>query len=389
MPRELDRAAEGVSPPTAPRDHAKVRAGHVPALDGLRGIAVLLVLWAHLHDTPGTLHSKIKLLVAPGVAGVDIFFVLSGFLITRILLADKARGMPLKNFLIRRFLRIFPIYYLSIAVLAFAAPGPYLLYCAGYLANFYFAYHPEHLPLHHTWSLAVEEHFYLLWPLVVYRLTVDGARRAALWLIPFALLSGVVLGLLHGYLPTYQLTYMSTMCRAGSLALGATFAFGEAELRGDRRTAWRTAALLAGAAILAIGAHHFTPSASKVLAELVFYASASGLMVLAIIRLPAANPAARVLGSGALPFVGRISYGLYMYHYPIYTAFGLTHEGSDVVISNGTQALAVAGTFATALASYYVIEQPILRFKGHFREARVAPGAAGGDALSAKVAGES
>src|SRR5262249_43976988 len=152
------------------------------SLDGLRGIAVILVLWAHLSEenTVGW-GATIKHWLSPGLVGVDIFFVLSGFLITRILIADKARGMPLKNFLIRRFLRIFPIYYLTILLVFLYAPGRYILYCAGYLGNFYFAYHPAHLPLHHTWSLAVEEHFYLLWPFAVYRLSLPAARRATLF----------------------------------------------------------------------------------------------------------------------------------------------------------------------------------------------------------------
>jgi peptidoglycan/LPS O-acetylase OafA/YrhL len=165
---------------------------HIPALDGLRGIAVLLVLWAHVPTgSLGTTLETAKLFVKPGYLGVDVFFVLSGFLITRILLADREAGVPLSWFWARRFLRIFPIYYLLLAVLWFVERGPEWPWCAGYVSNFYFIFHGDHASesssLRHTWSLAIEEHYYLVWPLVVYALR--GRRKLALGAIPLLALA--------------------------------------------------------------------------------------------------------------------------------------------------------------------------------------------------------
>jgi peptidoglycan/LPS O-acetylase OafA/YrhL len=350
---------------------------HVRTLDGLRGIAVLLVLWEHTGSATG-LVAAVKRRMDPGFVGVDLFFVLSGFLITRILLSDKARGMRLRSFLVRRFLRIFPIYYLTIAAVALYAPGAYLLYCLGYLGNFYFAYHPEHLPLHHTWSLSVEEHFYLLWPLAVYRLPFPAARRLARWgILPSAVICALLLWRFGGPVTGHQLIYMSTMTRAGSLALGASFAFDEERIRGDGRYALRLAGALAVVAALMVPASLAVRDAGKLLCLLVFHGATSGLGVLATVRLAGAEARwpllSRALGDGFLPFVGRISYGLYIYHYPIYTAFGLTSEDPRVHPTLVDQLLAVTLTAAAALVSFYVVERPLLRYKDRFRDRAPAP----------------
>ena len=353
---------------------------HIPGLDGLRGIAALLVLWDHLPETlGGPLHNKIKALVWPGFMGVDIFFVLSGFLITRILLTDRQKGRPLKNFLIRRFLRIFPIYYLTILVLLFAAPGIYLLWCAFYLSNIYFSYHPVVLPLHHTWSLSVEEHFYLIWPLFAHFLSVSRSRRVALFgLIPLAFVSAIVILVFQDKVPAHGLIYTGTLCRASSLALGASFAYSEAWLRRDIRHLGRVIAVLGAIAVISLPFHLVLPGEWKSLARMTFFSSFSGITVLSVIGLSDARVrAARVLSSGVLPYCGRISYGIYLYHYPIYTAFHLISDNSDEVPTTVLPCvLAVVATMGTAIASYHLIERPILRFKDRFRGAAPLAGRA-------------
>ena len=145
---------------------------HLPSLDGLRAIAVLLVLWQHvpLHTEGYPLWlEQARWLVNPGNLGVELFFALSGFLITRILLAEQRAGHQVRWFLLRRMLRIFPIYYLLLMVMAFWRPADELAWCALYVSNFADVFAPAAgpKPLGHTWSLCVEEHFYLLWPLAV------------------------------------------------------------------------------------------------------------------------------------------------------------------------------------------------------------------------------
>ncbi|MEX1259103.1 MAG: acyltransferase [Gemmatimonadota bacterium] len=123
---------------------------HLPALDSLRGLAVLLVLWHHLPDDLfGPLAAAVGFAIRPGYLGVDIFFVLSGFLITRILLFDRARGASLGTFFKRRFARIFPVYYLTLLVVGLWQPGSYILWAALDLCNFYYAVEKTPFP---RWS---------------------------------------------------------------------------------------------------------------------------------------------------------------------------------------------------------------------------------------------
>ncbi len=209
------------------------RKDFIPELDGLRGIAVLMVLWVHLPmDSLGETIEGLRQAVVPGGVGVDLFFVLSGFLITRILLVDREQGRSLRNFLIRRFLRIFPIYYLLLAILAAWMSWEEIVACATYTSNYLFLFKSRTSLLEHTWSLAVEEHFYLLWPPVVVFLRPLVSRRV----------------LLLGVLPLSALTCLAALqfgdwgqdgqvlrqflgrgstSRFGSLGLGALLAYHE------------------------------------------------------------------------------------------------------------------------------------------------------------------
>ena len=141
---------------------------HVPVLDGLRAVACLLVIIAHLPFKFFSPEAKvIDQILRPGYLGVGLFFVLSGFLITRILMYNRDRGVSLKSFYIKRSARIFPIYYLTIIAVAFFQPGTYLWFHALYLNNIPYFFGSGPNPIGHSWSLAVEEHFYLAWPLII------------------------------------------------------------------------------------------------------------------------------------------------------------------------------------------------------------------------------
>src|SRR5688572_7114217 len=153
----------------------KYNRGHIPALDGLRGIAVLIVLGFHIFPN----HVKF------GWAGVDLFFVLSGFLITGILLESKGTPNYYRNYLAKRTLRIFPLYYFFLIVFFIVFPlvgYSDSIYNYDYLSStqswywlyiqnwriFFDPHYPGEDIISHFWSLAIEEQFYIFWPLVIY-----------------------------------------------------------------------------------------------------------------------------------------------------------------------------------------------------------------------------
>jgi peptidoglycan/LPS O-acetylase OafA/YrhL len=213
---------------------------NIPALDGLRGIAVLLVLLVHLGR--GGHHwivLKIFFLISEfGWSGVDLFFVLSGFLITNILLSTKNDEKYFVHFYIRRALRIFPIYYGTILLVYLILPVVYgkpsnegnnPLWLIFYLSNLLPAYQGTgflydgifSLNFSHFWSLAVEEHFYLLWPAIVYQFS-----RQRLQIVCFLLvISSIALRCFLLFLGVdYDVIYTFTFCRIDSLAIGAFIA---------------------------------------------------------------------------------------------------------------------------------------------------------------------
>ncbi|CAN5696512.1 acyltransferase [soil metagenome] len=346
--------------------HAVFRRDHIPVLDGLRGVAVLLVLYSHL-PTPllGAAWERALRYGRPGLIGVDLFFVLSGFLITRILLVDRARGRPLHLFLFKRFLRIFPIYYLLIAVLWFAAPGAYLIWGATYTLNVYQTFSATAAagpPLGHAWSMAVEEHFYMLWPLVVMFLPLAWGRRIATWLGPVCIVVAAVI-VVYGLRQwtsgwSGRALFFLTPFRMLALLAGAALAYHEGWVRADGGRAARLGwLLLVGGALVMI--------ITKPMSNLIGSATlTTGAVLLALAGRE--SRAGAVLSSRGLRYVGRISYGLYLYHAPIYGALDSYIEpGPGHVVENDPLlwAAAVTVTFLVASYSYLLIERPLLKLK--------------------------
>ena len=359
------------------------RKGHIPALDGLRAIAVLLVMWEHVpFGLGGRAEATARYWAQPGYLGVDIFFVLSGFLITRILLVDKERGLPLRYFLMRRFLRIFPIYYLTLAIVWVVRGGPELKWCAVYLSNFWLPFNDVVTPLGHTWSLAVEEHYYLLWPLAVYLLTRRGSLAlASALLIPGAIAAAFFAN--HHYAPDHrpedialarEVIQTGTMFRILSLSIGSVLAYVEPFLR---RSGWRTLVL---ALVLGAGGYRLVwVSGNRPLFGdpllawlpalwLVGFAIVSTAWVLLGLALDRIGHGAQhLLSNPPMRYVGRISYGLYLYHVPIYFALDLPRWRGKGAPPLGEVATAVGLTFLAATVSFYALERPILRLQERYR----------------------
>jgi len=353
---------------------------HVPSLDGLRAIAVLLVLWCHVPVTtpgyPGWLLDA-RFWIRPGDFGVELFFALSGFLITRILIAERAAGQPVRWFLLRRLLRIFPIYYLLLAVMSFWRPGQEIAWCAAYLGNFadVFAPTPGSKPLGHTWSLCVEEHFYLIWPLLVALGTPRLGPRALKWvMIPTAVIGAVVVGITCAPKTAELAVQRLSPFRFLTLAAGALVAYAEPHLTAppsrmrNRGVALTIVGLLLHPhvwflllPVVWIGATWWPMQIAPAFVRVHSALLCSGILMWCITPRQLWLSPERLLSPAPLRAIGRISYGLYLYHVPIF--YWLLYPAPSMA----NAALAIIATFAVATASYWLVERPILRYAARFR----------------------
>lgn len=346
----------------------------IPSLDGLRGLAALAVLWYHF---PQVGHSRLAMLIhdvakktSIGQFAVDVFLVLSGFLITRIIVREVQQGrFSLRLFLAKRALRIFPIYYLTLLAFAFWEPinGQWTA-AACYVSNYTIPFDAAPHPLGHTWSLAVEEQFYLLWPLVFVCFPLTIARQLAWPVGPAVALGAAVLtfSLVEPNL-AWGLVYRGLPTRMLSLLLGATFAFHEAAFRTRSANKVAAAGVLSFLFLLAtaFGIQQTQWSGFRV-AGCLLSATASLLLVQFVVLCDARNGLTRrVLTSSPLLWAGRISYGLYLYHHVIlstvFTPHGLHTRGVVLPISEAL--LAATLCCGVPLLSYVLIEAPLLRLK--------------------------
>jgi peptidoglycan/LPS O-acetylase OafA/YrhL len=366
--------------------------GHIAALDGLRGIAILLVLALHADDHAGG--------VLPGAAagwvGVDLFFALSGFLITGILI--DARGGPhyYRNFYARRSLRILPAFGLFLLLrwalpslpLSLAGPlgGPELAALLGfnlnhlYVADIWALFRP--LPVRHdlmigqAWSLAIEEHFYLFWPFVVASVGRSGLLRACGVLLAGSLLFRCVLALSGA---DWSWSYFATPARLDGLAAGAAVAtLGVPRAIGLARRVLPLSLL--ALAVAATWQGDFSPggpAARTVGYSLLALAFAS---VVAFAADPdSRSPIAAVGRLALLRWLGKYSYAAYLYHQPILLAAVRLVFGSPRLVGlreaadNRPEILlglaCLAGTIATfgaAWLSWHLWESRWLALKRYF-----------------------
>jgi peptidoglycan/LPS O-acetylase OafA/YrhL len=322
------------------------------ALDGLRGCAVLLVVAFHA-GLPG---------FGGGFLGVSMFFTLSGFLITRLLLQEHAEhgSIALGAFWGRRSRRLLPAALVCLTVVAALADGlgRELSAAVLYVANWqqvaaqsdYTALFDTHPVLAHFWSLAVEEQFYIVWPLVVWvALRRFGHQRGPV----VALVFGAAVGAL-GYLGAIgdpQRVYLGTDTRAVEILVGAALAVAldrprtAAMLRRHVRRVIPAAALLA---MLFTVAASTTGSAWVYHGGLILFAVGSAALLAGIVH---GGPVSRVFELSWLRGCGKISYGLYLYHWPAFVLIGTESVGS--------LALSLAVAFGTSVLSYVVVEMPV------------------------------
>ena len=296
---------------------------HIDSLDGLRAIAALMVMFFHFFQhliTSNSFVLMIKKISTFGQTGVSLFFVLSGFLITRILLKEKKSEKYFINFYVRRSLRIFPLYYFYLVLVFFIIPFfehvnvpdfSKQIYHWVYLQDFAITFKWNYVGPIHFWSLAVEEHFYLFFPLLVYFLK----EKQLIISLAILVLASVVLRYILS-LKGYEVFYL-TFTRLDELCLGAFLAIlefkGKFSEHSSKRFLYLFIFMLAPLYLL----WYFFASESNVYVQTFKYSLISIIYFCTIGFIITANKSnflSKVLATKPLLFTGKISYGLYVYH---------------------------------------------------------------------------
>jgi peptidoglycan/LPS O-acetylase OafA/YrhL len=347
--------------------------GYSPALDGIRGIAIVAVLGFNAQRS----------WLEGGYLGVSIFFVLSGFLITSLLLEEyqQTAALSLKNFYYRRALRLLPaLLALMLFISVYAAllqskekavnSWKGVLYTLFYVANW--AQIGDNGAgigaLSHAWSLSVEEQFYILLPLLLLGLLRGGVKKG--W-IAGLFLSLIAASVLRSTWLTLQgadflRMYFGSDTRANELLIGCLAAllvhWGVIAQSPTSRRLWQ---VLSGLSMAAI-AYAFIglPVKSDFLYCGGFALIALGTVAVIINALLFPSPLTRLFELPALVWVGKISYGLYLWHFPIFEAARQLLEGRLHPVFY--EAFRFATVFVVAIASYYIIEKPFLKRKQGF-----------------------
>ena len=379
-------------------DIATVRerlAGHIAGLDGLRAIAVLWVIWHNVFgDFPldGVLSKLIALFTNMGWMGVQLFFVISGFLITGILLQLRERAWSFTDkfrvFYWRRSLRIFPLYYFALFLCLLllpwlgvshdgleAARGNQWWFWT-YTINWVQPFYPPD-GLSHFWSLAIEEQFYLIWPFIVLSVSRVLLVRVCLLLVLSAIIFRLALMLWFPALYEGGAAYMFTIARWDALAIGALLAIG---VRNDRWLAglWHWHAQWVGGTLMVIAAvllftnnFNSTPVGAGVLNQTIAAVLFAGV-IFYVLAHGRSSRLLRMLDHPVLISIGKYSYALYVFHIPVRHVwrayFSLdpgAFEGWRLLLAGGYNVVGVfALTYLAALLSWRVLEQPALRLKG-------------------------
>lgn len=359
---------------------------HNPVLDSVRGWAILLVLVVHclaFEADGSTLLRVINTLARAGWLGVDLFFVLSGYLITSILLSSRQRGGYFINFYARRALRIFPAYYLYLIVAFLLLPHvvagvsgeslrAWALSSALYLQNIHMLVVGSGTPwrgLDHLWSLAIEEHFYLFWPLVVACLP---ARRLALVCVGLIVAAWGIKAMLLTYHDWPLAGYVFMPARMDALAAGGLVAClppRKGGLWGRLAAMLLVAALLGLSGVAAIKGGLWLSGGLNIavitsLAAIVFAAGLYLLVVHAFTPLWLHNP--------VLTTLGRYSYGMYLIHIAVIEVFQVPvlgtlepHLGYNLAsLLSGVATMLV--TLVVAMLSYHGFEIHFLKLKRYF-----------------------
>lgn len=348
---------------------------YIKSLDGLRGLAALAVMWFHFflnkHNLPdGILGGVLENTRMLGQCGVDLFFVLSGFLITRILLVETKEDGYFKRFYFKRTLRIFPLYYffllISYVIYPYLKGGGViplsecwwtLLFCQNIPMTFGWA----NIGPGHYWTLAIEEHFYLIWPLMAYYLS---NKKLMLFSIVIVLAAIAVRFMMVRTDDAWKI-YHFTFARMDSLAMGAIVAIAEPTIKNHVSLFRKISLPLMVFSALPVAGMYLIPSiADSAYTDVVKYTfialSFAFLIVYCCVASDSKALCVRILELPALTYLGRISFGMYIYHI---LCFSIVFEHfPDLAI---TLRLILSWGLAIIVShiSYFYFERYFLKFK--------------------------
>ena len=375
-----------------PSGDSRIR-GHIPALDGVRGLAILVVLLYHFvaqTAATNTFEAIVNRALGFGFLGVDLFFVLSGFLITGILYDSQSDRNFFRNFYMRRFLRIFPLYYAVLATVFLVLPfipalrgseivalREHQAWAWLYGVNVFLAIRGEWALsyVEHFWSLAVEEHFYLVWPLIVWLVRGRPRRlmRTALAIAVVAIAARA--WAVHAGVSEVAATVL-TPFQLDGLLLGGFFAVWLRQPGGQaaaRRWMLPMATASLGFILLQFGLHRVVEDGLPVIRALryaAYHVVFSAVILHAVLGAPT-TPLVRFFRNPTMVALGKYSYGLYIYHH--FLSFYFAKHGTEFTLASvvGSHTLAVyiqalagmAASFAVAWLSYELFEKHFLRLK--------------------------
>jgi peptidoglycan/LPS O-acetylase OafA/YrhL len=340
----------------------------LPELDGLRGLAILAVVLYHCN--PRLQGTWIYYASLWGWAGVILFFTLSGFLITSILLTTRDKPRYFHNFHARRALRIWPVYLLLLIVVYLNAPwfiGPGVweaIKTAPWLAYIFCVQNLFHLTLPPaigpTWALAIEEQYYFVWAPLVRVLRQP-------WMLAATMIATLVASPLVRHANLHWMTSTNTLIHLDGIAWGSLLAIGLHTLPLSRR-AWLGMGL--GGLVLGFLAAGTVAGGTAYL-DSALAVGFAGMVLALIASTGARNPVNAVLHSGPLAFYGRISYGLYMMHISVFIFIGsfdatMDRHGYGIAGNLAVVAMRLLVSTLVAAALWYGFESQILKLKKHF-----------------------
>jgi peptidoglycan/LPS O-acetylase OafA/YrhL len=355
----------------------KFKKGHIGPLDGVRGIAILLVLFFHCFEKikiyPFSFISEI------GWVGVDLFFVLSGFLITGILVDTKGNDNYLSSFFAKRALRIFPLYYLSLLLVFITLMIPSIesynpvfdkrhlqssIYYFTFTQNLYFSFNGWGVTdlLNHFWSLAVEEQFYLFWPFVIFYLNTSRVLIVCVLLIIVALIT-------RNFNVGSDFSYVFTLARVDALATGSILAIVLRE-----HSKWLNRLALPVFLVTLITLLVFTIESQDLtfrnpyfvrIGYTLFAALFASIIAFIYDTRNVGVFANWVLSFGVFKFLGRYSYGIYIYHWLLYKGVYNYFE-NNYVFSKAYIIPFLIIVIIISVISFHTFEKYFLKFKSRF-----------------------